>query len=157
MSKRKVLRIALYLLIITNVIFIWSMSLYTREESGAQSGNLVRILMFVFPFLKDLPSDVIEYVIRKLAHFSEFGLLGFLSASATWEYVSRKKSDLGFFGYAFPVLLACLFVASTDETIQIFTGRGPAVGDVMIDFSGAVCGFFILAAVRMLVILRKMK
>ena len=37
-----------------------------------------------------------------------------------------------------------------DETIQIFSGRGSAIRDVWLDFSGAAAAILILAAIRVL-------
>ena len=41
----------------------------------------------------------------------------------------------------------CLLTASTDETIQVFTGRGNSVYDVMLDFSGSLTAMGIFFAV----------
>ena len=44
----------------------------------------------------------------------------------------------------------CLFflmaAALTDETIQIFTGRGPQIQDVWLDFAGGFTGLLVMLA-----------
>lgn len=154
MSKRTVLRAAMYMLIAANVTFIWSMSVYSRSASTVQSDGVIGFLGQLFPFIAKIDHDVIELIVRKLAHFSEFASLGALSALILWEHTDRVRTDV-FFALTAPVLMMCLAVASTDETIQLFTGRGSMVADVILDFSGAVFGFFAIAAVRAFVFMKK--
>ena len=52
-------------------------------------------------------------------------------------------------GWITPFLLA-LLVSFLDETIQIFSGRGPAVKDMWIDLSGAVLGLLLALLLRLL-------
>ncbi len=146
-------RVPIYILIAANIAFIWSMSLFSIEDSGEQSGRIMALLLKLFPFLGDIFGDSLGFVIRKFAHFTEFASLGLLCALALWEHTLHKGSS--FYACSPAVLLACLAVASTDETIQIFTGRGNSVRDVMIDFSGALCGFAAVSLIRL--IYNKMK
>ncbi len=146
MSKRNVFRAVIYILIAINIAFIWSMSMYSKEESGDQSSTVAEILLSVFTVLRKIPDEIFEKLVRKLAHFSEFAMLGVLSASALWEHTDRKK--LSFSSLAFVTLLMCFSIASTDETIQLFTNRGCQVKDILLDFSGALFGFSIISVVR---------
>ena len=121
--------------------FIWGNSMLTGEESGAISGGFLDWLIQTFPFLKWLP----EYLLRKLGHFSEFCLLGFLLA---WCFLLQGQR--GIHRASVPLLLAVL-VAVTDETIQTFSlGRFPSVIDVWIDMAGACVGIALLLALRKL-------
>ena len=43
-------------------------------------------------------------------------------------------------------LFFLLLAALTDETIQIFTGRGPQVQDVWLDFAGGAAGLLVMLA-----------
>ncbi len=155
MKKRLILRLIIYILIVLNVAFIWSMSLFSREASSGQSMGIVGRLFEIFPSLRRFSAEVLEVIIRKLAHFCEFASLGALSAFAVWEHTSRHGD--AFFGFAFPVLLSCLAVASTDETIQLFFDRGCRIRDVMLDFSGAVFGFFAVSLLRAIILFIRSK
>lgn len=146
MSKRNFLRAIIYILIILNIAFIWSMSMYSKAESSGQSSSVIEILRDILPILHKVNDEVLTVIVRKLAHFSEFAALGGLVASALWEYTDRKK--LSYSSLAFVTLLMCFSVASTDETIQLFTNRGCQVKDILLDFSGALFGFLIISAVR---------
>ena len=72
-----------------------------------------------------------EHEIRKLAHFMEFGLLGWLLCQTFGAYrVSNRTAN----GY---ILFIGLLVAVTDEYIQLGSaGRNGHVLDVLLDFSG---------------------
>ena len=48
-----------------------------------------------------------------------------------------------------------LLYAISDEIHQIFSGRGPRVTDVLIDFSGAVCGILLIHGIAYLIARRK--
>lgn len=118
-------RIVLLLMGLT-LAFIFLHSFAGKEQSSQESAFVMQLIE---PFLELFvgKGHVTEHLVRKLAHFCEFGLLGFLLG------VLRKMPTCG-------TLLFALLAALTDETIQIFTGRGPQVQDVWLDFSGALTG-----------------
>ena len=116
--------------------FIWGNSMLSGEESGAISGGLLDWLVRTFPFLKWLP----EIVLRKIGHFSEFGLLGFLLA---WFFLLQGQR--GLHRLSMPLLFTVL-IAVADETIQSFSlGRTPSVIDVWIDVAGGCAGILLVA------------
>ena len=134
-SKRGIVLLCYCLLILLTVAFIFNNSLFSKDESGAQSGALARLLKPIFDPLDKLPFEEFEHIIRKAAHFSEFGLLG-LECALLAFHISRgfKIRDAVYSAFA------TLLVADLDELLQLFTERGSRVSDVFIDFSGAVCG-----------------
>lgn len=134
-EKRKLnpLTIVFSLMIAALLAFIWGNSMKSIPESQEQSLSLLARLQ---PFLdKVFGAGVItDHILRKTAHFCEFGLLGVL--------LSLNKLTLR--KHHFKIILLCLaealFVASADETIQIFFHRGSQLRDVLLDFSGATVG-----------------
>ena len=131
------------------IAFIWGNSCLSREASGAQSGRLTAFLMGILDPNGRIPEESFHHFVRKMAHFTEFGLLGTLVGSLVRRIgllTGRKLRSL-------PVLLV-LLVAVTDEYIQYFTGRGSMVTDVVLDFSGALFGLGLVALVS---VLRKKK
>lgn len=82
------------------------------------------------------PKDIVEAIIRKIAHIIEYAALGF----AVMGLVLAVRAEYGrlFLGWAFFYVLA---VAVTDEYIQSFSDRSSSIGDVLLDFSGALIGF----------------
>ncbi len=130
--------IILFVLIILNVCFIFSQSLLNADASNALSHKFeVLIEGFVLKIFS-LGLDLC-YFVRKFAHFFEFFVLGTLVFSNC--LIVKKTYNKSFFGYG---LFAVLFVAVTDEFIQLFTGRTSMVKDVLIDFLGAFCGLLII-------------
>lgn len=126
-------------LIVLNLVFIWGNSAMPGEASSEVSGGILEWLTGLFLFLA---ADWAHNLIRKLAHFSEFALLGVLMG---WRYRLEKGSIT-------PVL-ACagLAVACVDETIQIFSpGRASSLLDVWLDTAGFTVGLALLALVTML-------
>lgn len=78
-------------------------------------------------------------LVRKLAHMTEFALLG-----AFWTAALPPSGAGGCSpekGRACRVLSACVLTALADETIQLFVpGRSSQVTDVWIDLLGAAIG-----------------
>ena len=111
--------------------FIWINSCLTQDASGEESGNIYNLCLPILNFI--FGEGVITHAIfRKLAHFSEFFLLGLESNYLYFLINGVKKERLA------EVISAGLFVAVIDESIQILSKRGPAVVDVLIDYSGYI-------------------
>ena len=131
------------------IAFIWGNSCLSREESGAQSGSLTAFLIGILDPNGCIPVEKFHHFVRKMAHFTEFALLGGLMGGLFWRIGRLTGQQLR----SLPVLLV-LLVAVTDEYIQYFTGRGSMVTDVVLDFAGALFGLGLVALVS---ILRKRK
>ena len=139
------LRIVIFsLLAVGMVCFIFSNSFQSAEVSNAASGWVADFLRPLLNPNGRMADEPYHKLIRKLAHFTEFGLLGFwlggIAANIPWP-----KKWLCAAGAA--VLIAC-----ADETIQAFTGRTNSIKDVCIDGAGALCG---IAAMALLVLVIK--
>ena len=93
---------------------------------------------------------VIRYLhpfVRKLAHFSEFALLGALITCAAlchmWSLSARVTVSV----------LCSGLCAVMDEFHQLFvSGRSGQLKDVAIDFSGAVLGIICILTLRGLIV-----
>ena len=130
-------RIILLVLTLACVVFIFSNSLRNARSSSEQSGRVTQFIADVYESItgKIINPARITHVVRKLAHFSEFALLGLLgtaSAASVFGTVYGKIHVILFWGLASAV---------TDEYLQRFsTGRSASVTDVMLDFSGFFVG-----------------
>ena len=118
----------LIILIIATLGFIFTQSMLSPEKSKDQSNSVGEIVGDVIP-PDTKPGEFIQTNIRKLAHFFEFALLGAELSVLALVFERRKKFMLATYIFA-------VFVALFDETIQIFSGRGPSIYDVWIDFFG---------------------
>lgn len=130
----------LTLLSIVWIIVIFSFSLQSGEESGELSGGIVAWIVGLF-FPEDFTHiELVHFLVRKAAHFTEYFILGVL-LSLTVREAKWKKVLL------VPWVLGTL-VASCDETIQLFSdGRAGQVTDVMLDSSGVFTGCMILTLI----------
>ena len=137
MKKRNVAIWILLAVIIVIVIFIFGNSLKSRDASKSDSDFIVSIISPIIEKIFGRVPENIGFIVRKLAHLTEFAFLG-LSAMALASRLKKIWSDV--YGYTcFCVLLIAVF----DEFIQIFSGRGSSVSDVLIDLFGALVGFLI--------------
>lgn len=128
------------------LLFIWGNSLLPPSWSWRVSGVVQEAVEQVLP-VEQADGQLGKprgFTVRKLAHMSEFALLGALLALLTCAHSRRDRVAL--------ILLLGLLAALLDETIQKFTGRTSSVLDVWLDFSGVVLGLFLA---RLLFFLRR--
>jgi len=112
--------------------------------SSEESGFFTDIILRLFPSLEE--SVDVGLLVRKLAHFTEFMILGILLTIRLHDRSER------FFMRFFSITMTGLFAAFTDETIQIFVeGRGSSVADMWIDFAGVITGCLITLSVTALI------
>ncbi|MCR4694721.1 MAG: VanZ family protein [Pseudobutyrivibrio sp.] len=137
MKKRKII---LGILTVLWLAVIWGHSMQPAVVSESESGSILQLLGKIFPFL--LTSDNGMFIIRKLAHFTEYFILGILITLQTnMEVRGALKRFLS------PALLG-LFAAFIDETIQMFVpGRSGEVRDMWIDFAGGALAALIVLAI----------
>lgn len=121
-------------LIVMLLVFIWGNSLMPAEISHAFSQWVKQLLV---PFVaEDSPvTEESSDLLRKMAHFAEFAVLGLCLMWRSGMKKSRPRWAF-IFGTA---------AAAMDETIQCFVpGRGPGVLDVLLDSSGVLTGMLFL-------------
>ena len=127
-TKTNTAKLILILLIAFNLAFIFYQSILSKEESGEVSDNVSDVLEEIIP-PDTKPGEFVHKNVRKIAHFVEFFSLGALSSAYIFFFMRSYKS-------AALTLPSAILVALIDETIQIFSDRGPSVKDVWIDASG---------------------
>lgn len=130
-KKRKITVIILAVLVAATLCFIWGNSILGKESSAKESTTVYENVakpVFDVTVGKD---KVTHDDFRKITHGAEFLVLGMLVcalfAAAKEAFGERDYLTLLPWGF---------YVAFIDETIQIFSGRGPAIKDVWIDFGG---------------------
>ena len=136
MSRKCTLQLVLCLVLIgVNLAFIWGNSLLPGSQSSELSGG---IMVWLEETLGEGFAGT-EFLLRKLAHFSEFACLGLLLA---WLFLMLGQK--GVHRITMPLLFGNL-AACLDETIQVFRpDRGPSVIDVWIDTAGVLTGVLVL-------------
>lgn len=136
-------------------MLLWTMLIFSFSlQPGAVSSNMSHgfgrwILETFLPGvlvkldkLRPEQLEMLHFLLRKCAHFTEYFLLGIWSELALGikKQVSRWC----------PAMLYCAVVAMVDETIQLFVGgRSGRVTDVLLDSTGAFTGIMICLFLKM--------
>ena len=114
------------------IAFIFVHSLSPAVESAEESGEVLGLLNYIFPF------ELSQHIVRKLAHFVEFSGLGFITSLTVYSFTKK------YFGGIFLKLFLCLATAVADESIQLCVeGRSGQITDVLLDFSGCIFGILL--------------
>lgn len=139
--ERRWVRILLWLAVLAVCSMIFFFSAQSGEDSAQTSSKIVKWLIALLVSGYDAMAlaeqqqlfDVASLLVRKLAHFGEFALLGFLLRLLMQSYRLPKGPWLAW--------LAATLYAVTDEVHQLFSvARGASVVDVGIDSLGAAAG-----------------
>lgn len=137
------LRGFLTLACIVMIAFIFANSLQASEKSVEKSSNVVKTVQKVAAFFDPNSKianatgesyDRLHAVIRSLAHFAEFMMLGSLLCWCVFSYTFKK---------IFQIIPPCsvVIIGVLDEILQLFTsGRAFQVVDLLLDFSGGALG-----------------
>ncbi len=154
--KRKIwiLRIILIVLIIGWMVMIFGFSADDGDESQTLSDKItVRVVHILKPDYDSMLKveqkayfNKVSFVVRKIGHFGEYGLLGLLVSGflLTFEGIRNLKKR---YIYYFATLW-CTIYALTDEVHQLFVkGRSARIGDVFVDMIGGLVAAVILVAI----------
>lgn len=145
MKKQKRWQIVLLAVIGVATVLIWSQSLKSAGQSSLNS-NAVALPMAGNEGVSGDLFDTLLILVRKLAHFFEFAVLGVL-----WGLYSRLRPGKLAWLYGLPVALL-------DEGLQYFApGRAPGVLDVVLDYAGYFCGFALVFSIAGWLLRRKKK
>lgn len=131
------------------IAFIFSNSMQIAEVSSGASGRVLAIMQSILRRmgLPNIAGSLTMHFVRKLAHFCEYALEGFLFMLCLRVYTRHPFRHI-----SVPVLGGVL-TALADETIQLYTaGRSSQVTDVWLDSVGVLAG--ILAAILLLALFR---
>ena len=148
-----ILRIILIILLVIVFINIFGFSSQDSEESGNLSRTITVSITKNIKEIQELKSDekneildTIEKVIRKLAHFSEYTLVGILLMSLISTF-NLKQINRFLISLGIGFLYAC-----SDEFHQLFVpGRTAKFTDVLIDTAGVCIGCFIIYLILLVI------
>ncbi len=149
MNKEILKHIIRYILMIIVIILCAEIFGFSNDTGKVSSGKSRYVARFLLNFskeyremseeAKELSVDKLEPIIRKVAHFCIYGLLGSLTfgIALTFKNWSVKKRIL------IP-LIYCFLYASSDEIHQLFVSeRSGKIADVLLDTSGAILGIVV--------------
>lgn len=144
--KSIMLRLIVTLILLRVIIFIFSNSAQVGADQAIRSQGVTEIYQKIAEQVGFLP-QLTNYQIRKLAHFTEYALEGFVALIWLDLFSRRYISHV-----SWPVLF-CVLTAMADETLQlVVSGRQSQILDVWIDTAGALTG--IALSILVLLVLR---
>lgn len=153
-SKRFDIKICInlvLLLLIMGLIFSFSSqpAVKSAEVSGFFADKVLRILekLFKQTASQDVETvfSALDHYVRKFGHFSEYFILGLLTVNLFCAFFKEKsRSSRLLMSISF-----CALYAASDEVHQIFVpGRGPGVGDVLLDSVSAAAAIILVLLIR---------
>lgn len=150
MSRKKLQKFLawLALLVWMGVIF------YFSHQSGDTSMQLSDGILDSFKslFQNFLDYHTLSYIVRKIAHFTEYFILGLLIYHLVKQYRVISKTEIIW------MILFCVIYAMSDEFHQVFIGgRSPKVFDVIIDSLGSSLSILILQLLQKRKIISKIE
>ena len=130
------------LLIWMGFIFVAS----TNTLSASNTGRILRPLhIWLFPHISEETLTIVHFIVRKLAHFTEYAILGLLAARA---FLGSRPQRWRRPWLLFSLLLVILYSLS-DEFHQIFVPtRTGSIYDSLIDTIGGTTALLLLALWR---------
>ena len=158
--KVKVIRFILVLLLLVTFGMIFNFSNQDSDKSGSTSQKLTEAITRDIKAIQELNKDEkakvidqIENIIRKIAHFSLYALVGFLLMSLLITYNINEKNKI-----ISTVTIGAIYAISDEFHQSFIPGRSGQASDVFLDTLGvAVGGLFILLIIKIVNRLKKNK
>src|SRR5271169_4582156 len=121
-------------------VLVWGAVIFTLSTSAFSAANTSRIidpiLRWLIPGISAASVDVCHMLVRKAAHFTEYGIL-------FWLLVRGPMAQRPWLA-----LMLCVVYALTDEGHQVFVpGRTASLYDVALDSTGALFSHFLTTAI----------
>ena len=128
----------LYFVLCLIVFFIWDNSL---QNGGTSDGFSLIFAKWIAPIANKLGFYgniwALNRIIRKLAHLTEFTILGGVLYVVLRRYIE--------YGTVVKTIVVGIVIASLDEFIQLFSlGRSSQLSDVLIDTVGIIIGISVV-------------
>lgn len=142
-KKLMIARVILTALTVAAVAAIFFNSSQSAIESSERSSPLTDWVNGILSGLS-IPFSVTEKFIRKLAHFTEYAILGTMLSVTYYLYLLKIRTAL------ISTLITGAAIAVIDEIIQLFSeGRSCRISDMLLDFSGvAFASVIVMLIVR---------
>lgn len=148
MIKFKKSRTIYFVLLVLWAVLIFVMSAQPAQQSSKLSGGIVSKIIAVFlnkfsSFSLEKQENLVHILtvfVRKIAHFSEFFILGIFANMVSLTYEQYKLK----FKIVAPIIF-CVMYAISDEVHQYFVvGRACRITDMCIDISGSVLAILLV-------------
>jgi VanZ family protein len=121
-------------------VIMWGALIFTLSTAAFSAANTSRIidpiLLWLIPGISFGSVDVCHMLVRKAAHFTEYGIL-------FWLLIRGPMAQRPYLA-----LMLCVAYALTDEGHQVFVpGRTASLYDVALDSTGALFSHFLTTTI----------
>ena len=121
-------------------VILWGVLIFTLSTATFSAANTSKVidpmLRWLIPGITAASVDVCHMLVRKAAHFTEYGIL-------FWLLVRGPMAQRPWLA-----LMLCVVYALTDEGHQVFVpGRTASLYDVALDSTGALFSHFLTTAI----------
>ena len=125
-------------------VLVWGAIIFTLSTSEFSAVNTSHIIdpmvRWLIPGISAASVDVVHMLVRKAAHFTEYGIL-------FWLLIRGPMAQRPYLA-----LMLCVVYALTDEGHQVFVpGRTASLYDVALDSTGALFSHFLTTAIAEIV------
>lgn len=151
LKRRKIITMIAGILLSVVYIMIFRLSADNGESSSDISLKVTKFLVNCYYSLFGsgnsaavaAAADTAEGSVRKLAHLTEYMMVGILSYTIIIQWLKSRWKCF------FVILIQLIVSAGLDEIHQYFVpGRYSSVRDVFLDTAGGIAGIFIVIGVR---------
>ena len=139
-------RILFIVMLLATLYIIFGFSSQDGEQSGNLSLKVTNFIVEMFSKVKNMDVTLkmhyierLHPIIRKLAHFSIYCLVGFSVMGFWCTFDIRNKYKL-----LWSILIGVAYAVSDEFHQSFIPGRGPSIRDVCIDSAGVLTGIFIM-------------
>ena len=156
MNKNILKHVIRYILIICIIVLCCKIFASSSQDGGVSAGTSRQFTEILLKTLglecNDRTIEIINPVIRKVAHFSVYMLLGFLTMCTceTFKWQRVYKFD-------FSTMFAFVFACSDELHQRLVPGRSGEFADVCLDTVGAMLGVLIVLAIALICVQIKKK
>lgn len=140
MNKKKII---LLVILTIWICFIFGNSLLKGPSSSQLSGGITEFIYNILTAIRiNIPIETLHAIIRKLAHFTEYFILGIIVIFNVYQYLKEPKYYISF------SIGVSLLISIIDETIQTSVdGRVGSIIDVGIDSLGFLISILIMTLI----------
>ena len=144
------------------VVWMMMIFMFSRQDGTTSHGLSESVSRFIggimhpgfgsWPVSQQLQwQESFDTLLRKLAHFAEYmllGILAYLSINGIWNAKKRRK-NMSQVMRGLVTFYPCVMIGAADEMIQIFSeNRGASVADIVLDCIGALAGILLMMHYR---------
>lgn len=146
--KKNLIRIILIILLIYVLITIFNFSNQNSEESSGISRKITQTVVTTFKITEK--TNFIESIIRKIAHFTIYAVLGFLVMSLVSTYRLKELDRIGY-----SQIFGTLYAISDEIHQSFIPGRSSQITDVILDSLGVLLGILLVILIIKIIKLKK--